>query len=108
MEPARSIGKLGFRRWYERQLIESHAWLVSSFLCALGVAASLEVMTFRELPKAAITLAFVFVAALICWYGLKRYLAIMEQAERIGEFSTCGSCSTYARFQVIDEYPKMN
>ena len=108
MEPARSIGKLGFRRWYERQLIESHAWLISSLLCAIAIAASLEAMTFRELPKAAITLTFVFFAALVCWHGLQRYRAIMQEAERIGEFSTCGSCSTYARFQVIDEYPKMN
>ena len=38
MEPARSIGKLGFRRWYERQLIESHAWLITCFLCALAIA----------------------------------------------------------------------
>ena len=27
MEPADSIGRLGFARWYERRLIEGHAWL---------------------------------------------------------------------------------
>ena len=32
MEPARSIGRLGFRKWYERRLIESHAWLVTALL----------------------------------------------------------------------------
>lgn len=29
MEPAESIVRLGFSRWYERQLIESHAYLVT-------------------------------------------------------------------------------
>jgi hypothetical protein len=108
MEPAHSIGKLGFKRWYERQLIESHVWLITSFLCALAIAASLEAMTFRELPKAAITLTFVFVAALVCWQGLQRYRIIMDQAERLGEASTCGNCQTYARFQVIEEHPRFN
>jgi hypothetical protein len=108
MEPARTIGKLGFKRWYERQLIESHVWLVTSLLCAIGIAASLEAMSFRNLPHAAITLSFAFVAGLICWHGLQRYRAIMEEAERIGELSTCGSCKAYARFNVIAEYPKMN
>jgi hypothetical protein len=51
-EPARSIGKLGFRKWYERRLIESHAWLITCFLCALGIAASLEGLSFkRSYPK---------------------------------------------------------
>ena len=109
MEPARSIGKLGFRRWYERRLIESHAWLISCFLCALAIAASLEGLNFRESPSGALlTLSFVFVGGLICWHALQRYKAIMDEAERLGEQSTCGSCRTYAAFKVIGEYPKMS
>jgi hypothetical protein len=107
MEPARSIGKLGFRRWYERQLIESHAWLITSFLCALAIAASLEGLSFKR-PEFVFTLAFVFVAGLVCWHALQRYRAIMDVAERLGERSTCGSCRTYGVFNVIGEYPKMN
>ena len=106
-EPARSIGKLGFRRWYERRLIESHAWLISCFLCALGIAASIEALSFKR-PEFVLTLAFVFVAGLVCWYALQRYRTIMDEAERLGEQSTCGSCRTYARFSVIGDYPKMS
>ena len=46
-EPARSIEKMGFKRWYERQLLESHAWLVSCILCALAVCAVLELVGLR-------------------------------------------------------------
>ena len=33
MDPTASIRKLGFRKWYERELIESHAALVTCLLC---------------------------------------------------------------------------
>ena len=33
----------GFRRWYERQLIECHAWLVSWFLGLIVLVSGLEV-----------------------------------------------------------------
>jgi hypothetical protein len=109
MEPARAIGKLGFKRWYERQLIEGHAWLITCVLCGLAIAASLEEMSFRESAfKAVLILGFVFAAALLCWYALQRYRVIMDEAERMGELSICGSCRAYAAFKVIGEYPKMN
>ena len=36
------IRKLGFRRWYERLLIEAHAWLVSCFLALVLAVALFE------------------------------------------------------------------
>ena len=42
MEPADSIRRLGFARWYERRLIEGHAWFVSGFMCMIAIAASME------------------------------------------------------------------
>jgi hypothetical protein len=106
-EPARSIGKLGFRRWYERRLIEGHAWLISCVLCALGIAASLEGLSFKS-PDALFTLAFVFVAGLVCGYALKRYRVIMDEAERFGEQAVCASCRAYAAFKVLGDYPRLN
>ena len=47
MEPADSIGRLGFARWYERRLIEGHAWFVSTFVCTILIAAVMEELTFR-------------------------------------------------------------
>jgi hypothetical protein len=45
-DPASGIRRLGFRRWYERQLLESHFWLVSCILAMLLVAVCIE--TFRS------------------------------------------------------------
>ena len=47
MEPADSIVRLGFARWYERRLIEAHAWFVSVFFCMVAIAACLEELSFR-------------------------------------------------------------
>jgi hypothetical protein len=109
MEPARSIERLGFKRWYERQLLESHAWLVSSILCALAIAATLEVTGFRLTSFAGfLAFGFVYAAGLVAWHGLKRYRAIMSQAERLSEQSTCKACRTYAAFRIVAANPRMS
>lgn len=102
MEPAESIGRLGFRKWYERQLIEGHAWFVSCFLCMLAVAACLEELSFRGPLERVIGYgSFVFLAGVIGVYGYLRYQRIMGEAERIGNQATCTACGTYGRFAVV-------
>ena len=109
MEPVRSIERLGFKRWYERQLIESHAWLVSCILCALAIAATLEVTGFRLTSFAGfVAFGFVYLAGLLCWHSLKRYRTLMQQAERLSEQSTCKACRTYAAFSIIAAQPRMS
>jgi hypothetical protein len=109
VEPARSIERLGFKRWYERQLLESHAWLVSCILCALAIAATLEVTGFRLTSFAGfLAFGFVYAAGLLCWHSLKRYRTIMQQAERLSEQSTCKACRSYAAFSIIAAQPRMS
>jgi hypothetical protein len=103
MEPARSISRLGFRRWYERQLIESHVWLVTALLCGIAMAALLEVVDFKNAGDTLVTLAFVFVGGLICWKGFERFRTLMVRAEAVASHSTCDACAAYAKFSVVDE-----
>ena len=102
MEPADSIGRLGFARWYERRLIEAHAWLISTFVCVVAIAACAEELAVRG--SAARLLSYVVVilgAAATGIYGMMRYLKILVEAERIGEQATCTACGAYARFSLI-------
>jgi hypothetical protein len=102
MEPADSIARLGFARWYERRLIEGHAWFVSTFVCMIAIAACFEELHFRG--SIARLLAYVLViaaAAAIGLYGFRRYQVILGEAERLGEHATCRSCGAYARFRLI-------
>jgi hypothetical protein len=102
MEPADSIGRLGFARWYERRLIEGHAWFISGFVCMIAIAACFEELSFRG--SVLRLLAYVIVvaaAAAIGIYGLVRYQQILSEAERLGEQATCRACGVYARFKLI-------
>ena len=102
MEPADSIARLGFARWYERRLIEGHAWFITGFICLVAIAACVEELSFRG--SALRLLAYVMVvaaSAAIGIYGLVRYQKILSEAERLGEHATCGACGAYARFRMI-------
>ena len=102
MSPAEGINKLGFRRWYERQLIESHAYLVTGFLCVILIAASTEGFSIRDAnPAALITLATMFVAGALGFGALKRYIELLNRAEHIAEHSICANCATYGRLQIL-------
>jgi hypothetical protein len=102
MEPADSIRRLGFARWYERRLIEGHAWFISGFICMVAIAASMEELSFRGSVARLLAYVIVMVAAgAIGIYGLARYQKILSEAEQIGEHATCPACGTYARFRLI-------
>lgn len=102
MEPADSIRRLGFARWYERRLIESHAWFVSGFVCMVAIAACMEELTFRgSVGRLMAYAAIVMIAAAVGIYGMTRYQRILVEAEQLGEHATCGKCGAYARFKLI-------
>jgi hypothetical protein len=102
MEPADSIGRLGFKRWYERQLIESHVYLVTAFLCAVLIATCLEGVDFRALgQKTLALLAICFVAGAIVMLTSRRFLAMLHEATRYAAKSDCPECGAYAKFDVL-------
>ncbi len=103
--PARAIARLGFRKWYERQLIEAHAWLVTALLVAVVIAVVLEGISFRRpLMEMVPLVGLLFVGGLICWHGTRRFLVLLAQATRLAEDSTCGSCGAYGRFEVTEAF----
>jgi hypothetical protein len=102
VEPAQSIGRLGFIRWYERQLIEGHAWLITCILCMVAIGACAETLSFGG-PRLEVLgyAGAVSAACVIGIYAWKRYLSILTVAEYIGERATCDSCRAYARFKLV-------
>jgi len=102
MEPADSIRRLGFARWYERRLIEGHAWFVAGFVCMIIAAACAEQLSFRgPLARFVAFALLTAAAAAIGLHGLLRYLKILNETQKLGEHATCRTCGTYARFQLI-------
>ena len=102
MTPAGAIGKLGFKKWYERELLLAHAWLAACILCAFAALGLIEELSVRRLAlESAPALAAAFAGGLIAWYALTRYLFMLLRAQRLAERSTCGRCGTYGRYRLV-------
>lgn len=102
MLPAEAIGRLGFRRWYERELLVGHGWLVGSLLCLFALLALLEDLSNRTAGLGPlIVIAAACAAGAIAWYSLKRYLLMLLRAEHLAEHSTCKRCGTYGRYRLV-------
>ncbi|MGE0357016.1 MAG: hypothetical protein AB7P08_08885 [Burkholderiales bacterium] len=102
MDIAARIRRLGFRKWYERQLIDCHLSLTTCFLSGITVAACLEEVRLAEIGwKPATLLAIVFAAGALGWYSWRRYITVLQRAEAYGARSSCPACKTYGRFEIV-------
>ena len=102
MELAEGIRRIGFERWYERQLMEAHVYLVTAFLCLILLTACLEGFSARA-PGLEPFLRMIGMLAGV--YGgvwaVRRYGAILGVAESAAGQSVCKKCAAYARLEVI-------
>ena len=103
MTPAEGISKFGFRRWYERQLIEGHMYFVTCFLCLMTVAICVEQIDWRA-PILQITflLSVILAGAVLCVASLRWYNFLLARAECLGAQSNCAQCETYGVLAVLD------
>ena len=103
MHPARGIGRLGFRRWYERQLIEAFTFFVTCVLSLIAVVAALEQYSIVSLGwRALLGLALAFAAFFIGVHSLRRFLTLLQRAEAYARGATCVRCASYGRFDVLE------
>lgn len=106
MDAVKSIRRLGFRKWYERELLYSHANLVLLLLSSLGLLGSAEAYSKSapwadQLQVATAALA----SAVIGVLALRRYLYLLNHAEFVANQADCAHCGTYARWEPLDELP---
>ena len=102
MEPSDSIRRLGFARWYERRLIEGHAWFITGVLAMVAIGAAVEALGQRaSVVQGLFDVAVATAAFGLGIYGFKRYQVILSEAETLGENATCRACGTYARFRLV-------
>jgi len=98
-----AIRSRGFKKWYERQLIESHLYLVTCFLCMILVAACVEEVSFRAPGiKPFLLLGWIGGGGAVGLWSWRRYKTLMTVAEHYGNHSTCTACKAYARFDIVD------
>lgn len=102
MHTAEKIRRLGFRRWYERALLESHAYLVSCFLGMTLAIAGIEVVGGRQgIGQILLGVAVGGFGVGVCLFSWQRYHRLLMLAEHLGAGATCGRCGQYASFRLV-------
>ena len=97
-----TIGARGFRRWYERQLIESFAHMITGVLSLIMMAIAIEMLEFRSTAGGLIALVAIAAAGGgVCVFSWRRFHHLLSRAEYLAEQATCGHCGTYGRFTVV-------
>lgn len=101
MRLAEGIRKHGFRKWYERELLQSHAHLLLTFLSLIGAFAAAESMGSssgfgEKLPD----LVAILLCAGIGMWALRRYLYFLTHAEACANQADCPQCKAYAKIQI--------
>ncbi len=103
MSERRTIQRVGFRKWYERELLRSHGHLVLLVLCALGLLGSLELLSEGASRNPWLAAACALVSAGIGLWALRRYLHHLGHAQYVAYQAVCPACRTYARWDIEDE-----
>jgi hypothetical protein len=96
MDLSQGIRRIGFRRWYERQLIEGHLYLISGVLALFMALACFE--GFGSRPPAWETVLRLCAMAggfWLCLWAFRRYLNMLALAEHAAERSVCEKCEMY-------------
>ncbi len=102
MKLAAGIRKHGFRKWYERQLLRSHAHMALTFICMIGLVAAFEAASmFRGWIDQVIDVVAILVCGATGLWALRRYLYLLMHAENVAHQAACPSCGTYARFKLV-------
>ena len=104
MKLAEGIRKHGFRKWYERELLQSHAHLVLTFLCTIGLFAAFEALgRFRSLSDQLTDVLAILVCTAVGIWALRRYLRLLLHAEVTAHQADCPGCKTHGRLKVESE-----
>lgn len=100
---AEGVRRHGFRKWYERELLSSHAHMLLALLCTIALMATLEAFQGARLAEKLLDVVLFIVSAAIGLWALRRYLYLLMHAEDVANQANCPQCGTYARFEVVGE-----
>jgi Zn-dependent protease with chaperone function len=90
------IRRHGYRKWYERQLVEGHVYLVTMVLALIVMTSGFELLAGKQTPFDLLFDGLLVVGgALVSWLSWRRYALIMMTAEHVGNQASCPACGRY-------------
>lgn len=99
---AEGIRRFGFRKWYERELLSSHAHMLLALLSTIALLASFEGFQLSGRDGKLMDTLFVIVCAAITFWALRRYVYLLMHAEEMANQANCPQCQSYGLLQVAD------
>jgi hypothetical protein len=103
MNVAEDIRRLGFRRWYERQLVEGFAYMVTAFLALIVLLAGYE--SLAHLRGSPLFYVAIFVAAaaagVLTLVAFRRFTVLLSRAEQFANDAECPQCKSWGRFEIL-------
>lgn len=97
------VRRFGFRKWYERELLSSHAHLLLTILCAIALIGTLEAFQGGSPSDTLLGVVLFLLSGGIGLWALRRYLYLLLRAEEIANQASCPGCGAYARFEIVRE-----
>ena len=96
MDPARDITRLGFQRWYERQMYEAYAWLTTCLLSGVAFTAIVELIGFATPGLTPyLTIVVLYFVGLMALMSFRRFWRMLSRAQLYADKATCTRCDTY-------------
>jgi len=107
MNMVETIRRIGFRKWYERELLQSHLHLVLLLLSSVGILGAIEAFGQRTPESSPLTmLVCALISAAVGLWALRRYLYLLNHAEYLADQALCRQCNAYAKWDITDEEPQ--
>lgn len=100
---AEGVRRVGFRKWYERELLSSHAHLLLALLCSIALMGTMEAFPGGSLGEKLLDVVLFLVSGALGLWALRRYLYLLMHAEEVANQANCPQCNAYARFDVVSE-----
>lgn len=105
MDERATIERLGFRKWYERELLFSHVQLVLLVLSLVGLLGALELAGDRQGAARLVPLVCALASGAVGFWALRRYLWRLGHAQQVASQAVCGGCQAWARWDVERDAP---
>lgn len=100
---AEGVRRYGFRKWYERELLSSHAHLLLTLLSSIALIGVLEGFGSGSRDEKLLDVLLFIASGAIGLWSLRRYLYLLMHAEEVANQANCPDCGVYARFEVMGE-----
>ena len=103
MTLAQGIRTIGFRKWYEKRLLRSHAHLAAVLVGVVAMMMALEAATHYATPsERLLDWAVAAACAAGALWALRRYLFLLMKAEAAADQANCPACKAYGKLDLLE------